>query len=58
MIFDINRAKLERETSGGHTRPMNCIKFSKVQNSAYLLITGGTEGQVRLWVSFVALLAA
>jgi WD40 repeat protein len=51
MIFDINRGKLERETSGGHPRPMNCIEFCKVQNSPYLLITGGTEGQVRLWVS-------
>jgi len=52
MVFDINRGKMERETSGGHPRPINCISLSKVPSSASLLITGGTEGQIRVWVRF------
>ncbi|KAL7425251.1 SEA (Seh1-associated) complex subunit [Cryptotrichosporon argae] len=49
MIFDLNRARLEREVGGGHPRPMNCIRACKTPAYAHMLLTGGTEGQARLW---------
>ncbi|KAK4687450.1 SEA/GATOR complex protein SEA2/WDR24, partial [Tremellales sp. Uapishka_1] len=49
LIFDVEKGKLEREVNGGHTRPMNCLKMSQIPAYAHLLITGGTEGQVRIW---------
>ncbi|WOO82174.1 putative WD repeat-containing protein [Vanrija pseudolonga] len=49
MVFDINRGKLDREVLGGHPRPMNAITFCKSQQYSHLVLTGGTEGQARLW---------
>lgn len=34
---------------GGHTRPVNCIRISKLPAFAHLLLTGGTDGHLRLW---------
>ncbi len=51
MIFDVERGKLDREVGGGHTRSVNVIRASKMPSFAHMVLTGGQEGQVRLWVS-------
>lgn len=51
LIFDASRGKLEKEVSGGHPRPMNALKFCKSPSNAYMIISGGMEGQAKLWVS-------
>lgn len=51
MIFDVERGKLDREVGGGHTRSVNVIRASKMPAYAHMVVTGGQEGQVRLWVS-------
>lgn len=40
----------DREVMGGSGRHMNCVRFCKTLSYAHLLITGGTEGQARIWV--------
>ncbi|KLT45836.1 WD40 repeat-like protein [Cutaneotrichosporon oleaginosum] len=49
MIFDVERGKLDREVGGGHTRSVNVIRASKMPSFAHMVLTGGQEGQVRLW---------
>ncbi|GMK56594.1 hypothetical protein CspeluHIS016_0304340 [Cutaneotrichosporon spelunceum] len=49
MIFDLERGKLDREVGGGHTRSVNVIRASKMPSFAHTVLTGGQEGQVRLW---------
>ncbi|BEI90469.1 uncharacterized protein CcaverHIS019_0305390 [Cutaneotrichosporon cavernicola] len=49
MIFDLERGKLDREVGGGHTRSVNVIRASKMPAFAHMVLTGGQEGQVRLW---------
>lgn len=61
LMFDVTKGKLgklaeshpltlDREVMGGHPRSMVALKLCKVQSHSHLLITGGAEGQVRIWV--------
>ena len=68
-IFDLNRGRFgrfqllktiqadiqltEKEISGGHPRPLNVIKLCQQPSHGYMLVTGGTEGQAKIWVCAV-----
>ncbi|KAI9638827.1 WD40-repeat-containing domain protein [Dioszegia hungarica] len=49
MLFDLVKNKLERDVSGGHPRPMNCIRLCQTPSYGHLLLTGSTEGVAKLW---------
>ena len=49
LLFDVHRAKLEREVFGGHGRSIDVIRFCKSPNHGHLLMTGGIEGSVNFW---------
>ncbi|ORY34659.1 hypothetical protein BCR39DRAFT_513871 [Naematelia encephala] len=49
LVFDVVKARYEKEVSGGHPRPMNVLRFCKIPAYSYLLLTGGTDGIVKLW---------
>lgn len=34
---------------GGHPRPLNVVRLCQTPAHAHLLITGGTEGQAKMW---------
>ncbi|ORX37616.1 WD40-repeat-containing domain protein [Kockovaella imperatae] len=49
LIFDVNKGKLDREVRGGHSRPINVIRVCQSQSHSGIIITGGTEGQARIF---------
>ena len=49
-MYDINRPRQVQEISGGHPRPMNVLRLCKTPTHSHLLISGGTEGQAKIWV--------
>ena len=67
LIFDVPKGRLgestsfpaqalpdchvDREIRGGHSRPINVVRACKTQGHSSIIITGGTEGQARIFVS-------
>jgi WD40 repeat protein len=49
MIFDVNKARLDREIHGGSPRPLNRVHLCPHPTYGYLLLTGSAEGQAKLW---------
>lgn len=50
LIYDLNKPRQVQEVSGGHPRPMNTLRLCKNVSQSHLLISGGTEGQAKIWV--------
>lgn len=48
-LLDTVKGKMDKEISGGHPRPMNCIRFCRQSSHSHMLLTGGAEGLVKIW---------
>lgn len=49
MLFDLIKNRLEKDISGGHPRPLNCIRLCQNIGYGHLLLTGSTEGIAKIW---------